>query len=170
MMPKMDGIAATFKIVEQKNIPIIMLSAKARIADKIHGLSVGADDYMTKPFHPIELMARVKSQLRRYTKLGTYHAQQAVIATAALRWGADTGRRSTTSPLAALTHEPRQFRDSRLQEESHESKVPRTARQNLLRQDALRGTPRGYSTEPIRPSRRRSFGAALLRALRITKR
>ncbi|MGI2327861.1 response regulator transcription factor [Planococcus sp. YIM B11945] len=72
MMPKMDGISATFKIREQRNIPIIMLSAKAEDSDKIHGLSVGADDYVTKPFHPMELIARVKSQLRRYVTLGTY--------------------------------------------------------------------------------------------------
>jgi DNA-binding response OmpR family regulator len=72
MMPKLDGISATFKIREQRNIPIIMLSAKAEDSDKIHGLSVGADDYVTKPFHPLELVARVKSQLRRYVTLGTY--------------------------------------------------------------------------------------------------
>ncbi|MCS1352083.1 response regulator transcription factor [Mechercharimyces sp. CAU 1602] len=72
MMPKLDGIAATFKIRESSNIPIIMLSAKVEETDKIHGLSVGADDYMTKPFHPMELIARVKSQLRRYIQLGTY--------------------------------------------------------------------------------------------------
>jgi DNA-binding response OmpR family regulator len=77
MMPNMDGITATFKIRAERNIPIIMLSAKAEQTDKIHGLSVGADDYITKPFHPLELMARVKSQLRRYVDLGTYgeHAQ-----------------------------------------------------------------------------------------------
>lgn len=72
MMPQLDGISATFKIREQRNIPIIMLSAKAEDSDKIHGLSVGADDYVTKPFHPMELVARVKSQLRRYVSLGTY--------------------------------------------------------------------------------------------------
>ncbi|MCM3723222.1 response regulator transcription factor [Solibacillus isronensis] len=71
MMPKMDGITATFKIRAERNIPIIMLSAKAEQSDKIHGLSVGADDYITKPFHPLELMARVKSQLRRYVNFGT---------------------------------------------------------------------------------------------------
>lgn len=76
MMPKMDGITATFKIREERNIPIIMLSAKAEDSDKIHGLSVGADDYVTKPFHPMELMARVKSQLRRYVQFGTYKGQQ----------------------------------------------------------------------------------------------
>ncbi|QPC46425.1 response regulator transcription factor [Mangrovibacillus cuniculi] len=72
MMPEMDGIAATFKIREDKNIPIIMLSAKVEDSDKILGLSVGADDYMTKPFHPMELVARVKSHLRRFTQLGSY--------------------------------------------------------------------------------------------------
>lgn len=72
MMPNMDGITATFKIREEQNIPIIMLSAKVEESDKIHGLSVGADDYVTKPFHPMELMARVKSQLRRYVQFGTY--------------------------------------------------------------------------------------------------
>lgn len=76
MMPNMDGITTTFKIREQLNIPIIMLSAKVEDSDKIHGLSVGADDYITKPFHPLELMARVKSQLRRYTQLGTYNMPQ----------------------------------------------------------------------------------------------
>lgn len=72
MMPRMDGITATFKIRAIQNVPIIMLSAKVEDSDKIHGLSVGADDYVTKPFHPMELMARVKSQLRRYTQFGTY--------------------------------------------------------------------------------------------------
>ncbi|MHC8514658.1 response regulator transcription factor [Sporosarcina sp. ITBMC105] len=78
MMPNMDGITATFKIREAQNIPIIMLSAKAEDSDKIHGLSVGADDYVTKPFHPLELMARVKSQLRRYVQLGTYDGQKKI--------------------------------------------------------------------------------------------
>jgi two-component system response regulator VanR len=69
MMPQMDGIQACLKIREQKNMPIIMLSAKAQDMDKIMGLSSGADDYMSKPFNPLELLARVKSQLRRYTRL-----------------------------------------------------------------------------------------------------
>ncbi|MBU3188106.1 response regulator transcription factor [Clostridium bowmanii] len=72
MMPRMDGIKATFKIRESKNIPIIMLSAKSEDTDKILGLNIGADDYITKPFNPMELVARVKSQLRRYTNLGNY--------------------------------------------------------------------------------------------------
>lgn len=71
MMPKLDGIRATLKIREKKNMPIIILSAKSEDADKILGLNVGADDYMTKPFNPLELTARVKSQLRRYTQHGS---------------------------------------------------------------------------------------------------
>lgn len=70
MMPKLDGIRATMKIRENYSIPIIFLSAKSQDADKILGLNIGADDYITKPFNPLELVARVKSQLRRYTKLG----------------------------------------------------------------------------------------------------
>ena len=70
MMPKLDGIRATLKIREENPLPIIILSAKSEDADKILGLNVGADDYVTKPFNPLELVARVKSQIRRYTRLG----------------------------------------------------------------------------------------------------
>lgn len=76
MMPRMDGMQATFKIRESKNIPIIMLSAKSEDTDKILGLNIGADDYITKPFNPLELVARVKSQLRRYTNLGNYQEKE----------------------------------------------------------------------------------------------
>ncbi|GIP35755.1 response regulator transcription factor [Paenibacillus sp. J2TS4] len=69
MMPNMDGIQACMKIREEKHMPIIMLSAKGREIDKITGLSIGADDYVTKPFSPLEIIARVKSQLRRYRQL-----------------------------------------------------------------------------------------------------
>lgn len=71
MMPRMDGMQVTVRIREEKNIPIIMLSAKSEDYDKIGGLGAGADDYVTKPFNPMELIARVKSQLRRYTTLGS---------------------------------------------------------------------------------------------------
>ena len=70
MMPKMDGIKAMMQIRQQKNIPIILVSAKTEDTDKIIGLNMGADDYITKPYNPLELVARVKSQLRRYTQLG----------------------------------------------------------------------------------------------------
>lgn len=71
MMPLMDGISATARIREVSNVPIILLTAKSEDTDKVLGLTVGADDYVTKPFNPIEVMARVKSQLRRYTLLGS---------------------------------------------------------------------------------------------------
>ena len=71
MMPRLDGIHATLRIREKYSIPIIILSAKSEDSDKILGLNIGADDYVTKPFNPLELTARVKSQLRRYTKLGS---------------------------------------------------------------------------------------------------
>ena len=70
MMPEMDGISATVKLREETNIPIILLTAKSEDTDKVLGLNVGADDYITKPFNPIEVQARVRSQLRRYTTLG----------------------------------------------------------------------------------------------------
>ncbi len=71
MMPKMDGIAATTKIREFSNVPIILLTAKSETEDKVLGLNVGADDYITKPFEPVEVLARVRSQLRRYARLGS---------------------------------------------------------------------------------------------------
>ena len=75
MMPKLDGIRATLKIREYSSIPIIILSAKSEDTDKILGLNIGADDYVTKPFNPLELMARVKSNLRRYTTLGNLNTE-----------------------------------------------------------------------------------------------
>ena len=84
MMPKMDGVQATMKIREEKNIPIIMLSAKSEDYDKITGLNVGADDYVTKPFNPLELIARVKSQLRRYVNLGSLEQKSGVYKTGGL--------------------------------------------------------------------------------------
>lgn len=75
MMPKLDGIHATLKIREYSSIPIIILSAKSEDADKILGLNIGADDYVTKPFNPLELVARVKSHLRRYTSLGNLNTE-----------------------------------------------------------------------------------------------
>lgn len=79
MMPKLDGIRTTLKIREESSIPIIILSAKTEDADKILGLNVGADDYVTKPFNPLELVARVKSQLRRYTTLSNISATTDVV-------------------------------------------------------------------------------------------
>ncbi len=75
MMPGLDGIRTTLKVRETSSIPIIILSAKSEDADKILGLNIGADDYITKPFNPLELVARVKSQIRRYTLLGNVSQQ-----------------------------------------------------------------------------------------------
>ena len=75
MMPRLDGIRTTRKVRETSSIPIIILSAKSEDTDKILGLNIGADDYITKPFNPLELVARVKSQLRRYTQLGNMNTQ-----------------------------------------------------------------------------------------------
>lgn len=91
MMPEMDGIQATMKLREEKNIPIIMLSAKSEDYDKITGLNVGADDYVTKPFNPLELIARVKSQLRRYVNLGSLSGSPASIGRLQIG-GIDCGR------------------------------------------------------------------------------
>lgn len=75
MMPGLDGIRTTLKVRETSSIPIIILSAKSEDTDKILGLNIGADDYLTKPFNPLELVARVKSQIRRYTQLGNLNQQ-----------------------------------------------------------------------------------------------
>ncbi len=79
MMPELDGLETTLKIRQSRNIPIILLSAKSEDTDKITGLGFGADDYVTKPFNPLELTARVKSQIRRYTSLGSLEKKQGVI-------------------------------------------------------------------------------------------
>ncbi len=84
MMPEMDGLNATLKIREALNIPIILLSAKSEDTDKITGLGFGADDYVTKPFNPLELTARVKSQIRRYCSLGALPKKEGVITTGGL--------------------------------------------------------------------------------------
>ncbi|MFQ8599873.1 MAG: response regulator transcription factor [Oscillospiraceae bacterium] len=77
MMPRLNGIQTTLKIRESRNIPIIILSAKSEDRDKINGLTAGADDYITKPFNPAELVARVHSQLRRYIRLGSIRSESA---------------------------------------------------------------------------------------------
>lgn len=84
MMPEMDGLSAMLKIREQRNLPIIILSAKSEDTDKITGLNFGADDYVTKPFSPLELMARVKSQMRRYTALGSMVNTSSILRTGGL--------------------------------------------------------------------------------------
>lgn len=81
MMPELDGIATTAKLREEYNIPVILLTAKSEDTDKILGLTIGADDYVTKPFNPVEVVARVKSQIRRYTMLGAMPKPQSNVLT-----------------------------------------------------------------------------------------
>ena len=92
MMPVVNGIDTCIKIREQHNTPIIMLSAKVEDIDKILGLSVGADDYLTKPFNPLELIARVKAQLRRFTKLNTAHTSNQILEEGTLKMNLETGK------------------------------------------------------------------------------
>ena len=103
----MDGVQATMKIREEKNIPIIMLSAKSEDYDKITGLNVGADDYITKPFNPLELIARVKSQLRRYVDLGSMEKKSGVYKTGGLT--IDDGEKTVTIDGEYVTVTPTEF-------------------------------------------------------------
>lgn len=94
MMPKMDGISATLEIRQKSNVPLIFLSAKSEDTDKIAGLTFGGDDYVTKPFNPLELCARVRSQIRRYVSLGSMEEKESVITTGGL--SLDTEARRVT--------------------------------------------------------------------------
>ena len=112
MMPRMDGIKATTRIRELKNIPVIMLSAKTEDTDKIIGLNMGADDYITKPFNPLELIARVKSHLRRFTDLGSIEAEDNVFKTGGLELNDESKEVRVDGDLVHLT--PVQYKILRL--------------------------------------------------------
>ena len=105
MMPELDGIKTLLKVRKSKNLPIILLSAKSEDADKILGLTAGADDYITKPFNPSELVARVKSQLRRYTQLGAMQIKETQIVIRGLVLDTESksgGRRSRSAHTARI--------------------------------------------------------------------
>ena len=108
MMPELDGIKTLLKVRESKNLPIILLSAKSEDADKILGLTAGADDYITKPFNPSELVARVKSQLRRYTQLGAMQIKVPQIAIRGLVL--DTESKSVTVDGEAVRLTPLEYK------------------------------------------------------------
>jgi DNA-binding response OmpR family regulator len=112
MMPKMDGIRATMEIRKENNIPLIMLSAKSEDYDKILGLNIGADDYIIKPFNPLELIARVKSQLRRYTTLGGLETRSTLYQTGGLMIDDET--RTVTIDGEAVHLTPVQYKILRL--------------------------------------------------------
>ena len=108
MMPELDGIKTLLKVRESKNLPIILLSAKSEDADKILGLTAGADDYITKPFNPSELAARVKSQLRRYTQLGAMQIKETQIVIRGLVL--DTESKSVTVDGEAVRLTPLEYK------------------------------------------------------------
>ena len=103
MMPVMDGIRATMRIREKYNIPVLMLSAKSEDTDKIIGLNLGADDYVTKPFNPLELIARVKSLLRRYVSLGSFVPRTGIFQTGGLIIDDDAKEVKVDDELVKLT-------------------------------------------------------------------
>ena len=107
MMPNLDGMRTTMRIREEKNIPIIMLSAKSEDYDKITGLNIGADDYITKPFNPLELIARVKSQLRRYVNLGSMEIKKRVFKTGGLE--VDDEQKTVTVDGQPIVMTPTEF-------------------------------------------------------------
>jgi DNA-binding response OmpR family regulator len=103
MMPELDGLSATLQIREKFNFPIILLSAKSEDTDKITGLTFGADDYVTKPFNPLELMARVKSQIRRYSFLGSMVVTSSQIVTGGLVLDTKTKQVTVDGDVVHLT-------------------------------------------------------------------
>ena len=104
MMPELDGIRATAKLREENNVPIILLTAKSEDTDKILGLNIGADDYITKPFNPLEVIARVKSQLRRYTSLGGSEKSTGLITVGPVSMDDSAKRVTVDGEPVALTH------------------------------------------------------------------
>jgi len=107
MMPRMDGITAMARIREKSNVPVILLTAKTEDTDKVLGLNVGADDYITKPFNPAEVLARVKSQIRRYMQLGGGAAEQTVLKNGGVEL--DDEAKSVTLDGEPVTLTPREY-------------------------------------------------------------
>ena len=107
MMPGMDGITALAKLRESSNVPVILLTAKSEDTDKVLGLNVGADDYVTKPFNPVELQARVRSQLRRYLQLGGGAVKEDVIQIGGIRL--DDASKTVTVDGEAVSLTPREY-------------------------------------------------------------
>lgn len=112
MMPKMDGISAMVKIRERSNVPIILITAKSEETDKILGLTIGADDYITKPFKPLEVAARVKSQLRRYLELGSGAVRPSVLAVGGIEL--DDEKKTVSKDGAEISLTPTEYEILRL--------------------------------------------------------
>ena len=107
MMPELDGISALARIRQESNVPVILLTAKSEDSDKVLGLNVGADDYVTKPFNPVELIARVRSQLRRYLQLGGGTVQSGTIQLGAIEL--DDKRKAVTRDGEPVSLTPREY-------------------------------------------------------------
>ncbi len=112
MMPEMDGIQAMTKLREERNVPVILLTAKSEDTDKVLGLNVGADDYVTKPFNPVELLARVRSQLRRYLRLGGAQPQEETLQLGSIVL--DDRRKEVTADGEPVNLTPREYEILRL--------------------------------------------------------
>ncbi|MBR4392946.1 MAG: response regulator transcription factor [Oscillospiraceae bacterium] len=112
MMPEMDGIQAMTKLREERNVPVILLTAKSEDTDKVLGLNVGADDYVTKPFNPVELLARVRSQLRRYLRLGGAQPQEETLQLGGIVL--DDRRKEVTADGEPVNLTPREYEILRL--------------------------------------------------------
>ena len=138
MMPQMDGITAMAKIRESFNMPIILLTAKSEDQDKILGLNIGADDYITKPFNPLEVAARVGSQLRRYTKLGSGEESGTALSVGGIELDNETKTVTVDGTEVSLT--PKEFDILRLLME-HPGKVyaPKELYREIWGEDALSG-------------------------------
>ena len=107
MMPEMDGISALAKIRQESNVPVILLTAKSEDTDKVLGLNLGADDYVTKPFNPVELIARVRSQLRRYLQLGGGAAREDTLRIGAIEL--DDRKKTVTRDGEPVALTPRKY-------------------------------------------------------------
>ena len=143
MMPKLDGLSALMRIREKRNLPVIVLSAKSEDTDKILGLSMGADDYVTKPYNPQELAARVRSQLRRYTLLGDVHAEKRE---GEIVNGRTLSRSAERSVIYALCKRTKRF----IQNQNKDGFQPHQTPACLLRQCG-RGGDSGLSADPWHP-------------------
>ena len=137
MMPAMDGLSATVRIRETANLPVILITAKSEDTDKVLGLNLGADDYITKPFNPVEVMARVKSQLRRYTALGGMERRPSSLCIGGIELDDDAKTVTRDGEIVSLT--PLEYRVLKLLME-HPGKVFSSARiYELVWQDAAYG-------------------------------
>ena len=152
MMPEMDGIAATARLREQSNIPVILLTAKSEATDKVLGLNIGADDYITKPFEPMEVLARVRSQLRRYTNLGGQAKKPSTLRIGGIELCDDDKTVAVDGEPAALT--PIEYNILKLLMQSPGRSIPRRRSMSRCERKAVaRKKPSASTSHPAREAR-----------------